>query len=162
VTGYVRIRATRVVRDRRDDTKEALAGSDRNQAQVVLERFAAADDERHASIDGRRPIARRDRDVELGTGRLTHGQRSNHTQSDGRAASHDVDLSGTIVPRMSDQPTLQLDDAEGNRIHAVWSKSGKHLIVSVAANGDWTSASQVELTPEQVARLRDFLADGGQ
>ena len=44
----------------------------------------------------------------------------------------------------------------------MWSKSGKHLIVSVAARGNWTSASQVELTPEQAAKLRDFLAASGQ
>jgi hypothetical protein len=58
-----------------------------------------------------------------------------------------------------DQAALELDDAENNRIHAVWSRSGKHLIVSVASAGNWQSASQVTLTRDQVARLRDFLAE---
>jgi Tol biopolymer transport system component len=57
------------------------------------------------------------------------------------------------------QAALQLDDAEGNRAHAVWSRSGKHLIMSVAAGGNWGSASQVKLTQEQVAKLQDFLAE---
>ena len=68
----------------------------------------------------------------------------------------------TIVRRMGepdDQPAIQLDDGESNRLHAVWSRSRKHLIVSVAPRANWGSAGQVELTPEQVATLRDFLAE---
>jgi hypothetical protein len=59
-----------------------------------------------------------------------------------------------------DQSAIQLDDGESNRLHAVWSRSRKHLIVSVAPRAKWDSAGQVELTPDQVATLRDFLADG--
>jgi hypothetical protein len=57
------------------------------------------------------------------------------------------------------QPAIQLDDGENNRLHAVWSRSRRHLIVSVAPRARWDSASQVELNPDQVAALRDFLAE---
>jgi hypothetical protein len=58
-----------------------------------------------------------------------------------------------------DQPVIQLDDGESNRLHAVWSGSGKRLIVSVAPRARWDEATQVELTPEQVESLRSFLAE---
>jgi hypothetical protein len=63
------------------------------------------------------------------------------------------------VARPDDQPAIQLDDEEKNRLHAVWSRSRRHLIVSVAPRARWDSASQVELNPDQVAMLRDFLAE---
>jgi hypothetical protein len=63
------------------------------------------------------------------------------------------------MAKPDDQPAIQLDDGEGNRLHAVWSRSGKRLIVSVAARGKWDAAGQVELTSDQVAALRDFLAE---
>ena len=59
---------------------------------------------------------------------------------------------------IDDHPAIQLDDAQSNRFHAVWSRSGKHLIVSVAARGNWDAASQVELTAEQAEELQRFLA----
>jgi hypothetical protein len=54
---------------------------------------------------------------------------------------------------------IQLDDNEGHRLHAVWSRSGKRLIVSVADGPGWDSAGQVELAPEQVEVLRRFLTE---
>jgi hypothetical protein len=62
------------------------------------------------------------------------------------------------MAKPDDQPAIQLDDRQSNRLHAVWSRSGKRLIVSVAARGKWDAAGQVELTSDQVATLRDFLA----
>jgi hypothetical protein len=66
------------------------------------------------------------------------------------------------MAKPDEQAALQIDDGQSNRLHAVWSRSGKHLILSVAARGKWDSASQVELTPEQVGKLRDFLAESPQ
>jgi hypothetical protein len=58
----------------------------------------------------------------------------------------------------TDQPVIQLDDGESNRLHAVWSRSGKHLIVTIAPHGEWHRAGQVELSHEQVESLHAFLA----
>jgi len=58
-----------------------------------------------------------------------------------------------------EHPVIQLDDGESNRLHAVWSRSGKRLIVSVAPGGKWDSAAQVELGAEQAEELRAFLAE---
>ncbi|HEY6585487.1 MAG TPA: hypothetical protein VIZ29_11635 [Gaiellaceae bacterium] len=63
------------------------------------------------------------------------------------------------MAKPDDQPAIQLDDEEKNRLHAVWSRSRRHLIVSVAPRARWASASQVELNRDQVAMLRDFLAE---
>jgi hypothetical protein len=54
---------------------------------------------------------------------------------------------------------IQFDDSEGHQLHAVWSRSGKRLIVSVADGPGWDSAGRVELTPEQVDALRRFLSE---
>lgn len=62
------------------------------------------------------------------------------------------------MAKSDDQPGIQLADRQSNRLHAVWSRSGKRLIVSVVARGEWEAAGQVELTSDQVATLRDFLA----
>ena len=59
---------------------------------------------------------------------------------------------------VGDRPALQLDDDERRFIHATWSRSGKHVIVSVGKS--WDGAGQVELTPEQADRLARFLAAG--
>jgi hypothetical protein len=58
-----------------------------------------------------------------------------------------------------DRPVITLDDGERNRLHAVWSRSGKRLIVSVVPRGKWDESAQVELDPEQVQELRAFLSD---
>ena len=49
---------------------------------------------------------------------------------------------------------VELDDAERNRLHATWSRSRKHLIVTVTKRG---SSAQVELTKDQVEALQRFL-----
>jgi hypothetical protein len=49
---------------------------------------------------------------------------------------------------------MQFDDLEGNHLHAVWSRSGKRLIVTVTGR-----AGQIELEPEQAQELRQFLSD---
>jgi hypothetical protein len=53
---------------------------------------------------------------------------------------------------------LHLDDDENGRVHAVWSRSGKHLIVT-ATTHRWEELMQVELRPDQVRGLIDFLAE---
>jgi hypothetical protein len=63
------------------------------------------------------------------------------------------------VMAKTERPAIQLDGGESNRLHAVWSGSGKRLIVSIAPRARWHEAKQVELTPEQVERLHFFLAE---
>jgi hypothetical protein len=58
-----------------------------------------------------------------------------------------------------ERPMIQLDDGESNRLHAIWSRSGKRLILSVAPQGTWDQAGQVELDAEQAEQLRAFLAE---
>jgi hypothetical protein len=59
-----------------------------------------------------------------------------------------------------DAPRLTIDDAEGRRLHAVWSRSGKRLGVSASETG-WHGFRQVELRPDQVDQLIGFLAETG-
>jgi hypothetical protein len=61
------------------------------------------------------------------------------------------------MPR-TDRPVIVLDDDESKRLHATWSRSGKRLIVTVTTKTFGTPYAQVELRPEQVAELRDFLS----
>jgi hypothetical protein len=56
------------------------------------------------------------------------------------------------------RPVIELDDGESNRLHAVWSRSGKRLILTVAPRGKWHEAGQVELDSEQGEQLRAFLS----
>src|SRR4051812_3203489 len=56
----------------------------------------------------------------------------------------------------TDREVVQLDDDEGGRLHATWSRSGKRLILTVHRRADW---GQGELRPEQVAELAAFLAE---
>ena len=58
-----------------------------------------------------------------------------------------------------DRAHCRFEDGEANLFDAVWSRSGKHLIVTVAPRGSWDRAGQVELTPDQLAQLRQFLDD---
>ena len=52
----------------------------------------------------------------------------------------------------------QFDDRENKRLHAVWSRSGKHLIVTATTTrGD--QLAQVELRPDQVEQLITFLSE---
>jgi hypothetical protein len=60
------------------------------------------------------------------------------------------------VIAVSDRETIRFEDDEGGRFDAVWSRSGKRLIVTVKRRGEW---AQVELRPEQVDDLARFLSD---
>jgi hypothetical protein len=57
-----------------------------------------------------------------------------------------------------DAPRITLDDADGWRLHAVWSRSGKRLGVSVSTV-TWRDIQQMELRREQVQELIDFLVE---
>jgi hypothetical protein len=61
------------------------------------------------------------------------------------------------MPRQ-ERHALQLDDDENRRLHAVWSRSGKRLIVT-ATTQQWGEERQVELRPEQVTTLIQFLSE---
>jgi len=53
---------------------------------------------------------------------------------------------------------ITVEDPNGLRLHAVWSRSGARLGLSLSKpNGD--DYSQIELRPEQVQTLADFLAE---
>jgi hypothetical protein len=52
-----------------------------------------------------------------------------------------------------------LEDAESNLLHAIWSRSGRRLVVSIAPRGRWHEAGQIELDHEQVEELRSFLVE---
>jgi hypothetical protein len=51
---------------------------------------------------------------------------------------------------------IAIDDDEGRRLHATWSRSGKRLVVTVTTT---QAHAQVELRPEQVEALAEFLSD---
>ena len=53
------------------------------------------------------------------------------------------------MPRR-EQPSVAFEDADGNRLHATWSRSWNTLIVT-------SESRQVSLRPEQVAELLAFL-----
>jgi hypothetical protein len=53
---------------------------------------------------------------------------------------------------------IQFDDHENKVLHAVWSRSGKHLIVT-ATTPRWDAPAQVELRPDQLEQLIAFLSD---
>jgi hypothetical protein len=50
---------------------------------------------------------------------------------------------------------ITIDDDEGRRLHAKWSRSGKRLIVTVTTS---QAHAQVEMTPQQLAALAAFLS----
>ena len=56
-----------------------------------------------------------------------------------------------------DRPVIELDDGESRRLHAMWSRSGKHLLLTVTT-ARWDKPVQVELRPDQVERLIEFLS----
>jgi hypothetical protein len=62
------------------------------------------------------------------------------------------------VNKQPERPALHLDDDERKFLHAIWSRSGKRVIVSVGRS--WNEAGHVELTPEQAKRLAAFLEAG--
>ena len=53
---------------------------------------------------------------------------------------------------------IQLDDGENGRLHPIWSRSGKHLIVTATTPGVG-QLMQVELRPDQVEELIEFLSE---
>jgi hypothetical protein len=56
----------------------------------------------------------------------------------------------------SERAAVELQDDEGGLLNAVWSRSGRRLIVTVNRRGEW---AQVELRHEQVAELAAFLRE---
>jgi hypothetical protein len=57
-----------------------------------------------------------------------------------------------------ERQSIQIDDDEGRRLNATWSRSGRRLIVT-ATNKSRDTMSQVELTPEQVQQLAGFMSE---
>jgi hypothetical protein len=56
--------------------------------------------------------------------------------------------------------SISFDDQDGRRLYAAWSRSGKRLGVSVSKDGDaWRDVVQMQLHPEQVKELVDFLVE---
>jgi hypothetical protein len=55
-----------------------------------------------------------------------------------------------------ERDAVELHDDEGGRLNAVWSRSGKRLIVTVHRRGEW---AQVELRPNQVEDLAAFMSE---
>jgi len=62
------------------------------------------------------------------------------------------------MPTTPERRPITLDDDENRRFHAIWSRSGKRLIVSVSTTM-WSESRQVELRPEQVEALVAFLTE---
>lgn len=56
-----------------------------------------------------------------------------------------------------DDTSITLDDDDGHRLHATWSRSGRRLIVSVHEFEFSDAYQQVLLRPDQVDGLRKFL-----
>jgi hypothetical protein len=61
------------------------------------------------------------------------------------------------MPR-DERRAIQFDDDENRRLHAVWSRSGKRLIVTVTTQR-WEWPMTVELRPDDVERLIAFLSE---
>jgi hypothetical protein len=57
-----------------------------------------------------------------------------------------------------DRRAIQFHDDENRLLLAVWSRSGKHLIVT-AAHPRLGQGMQVELRPDQVETLIEFLSE---
>ncbi len=58
---------------------------------------------------------------------------------------------------MSEQRALAIEDDEGRTLHLTWSRSGKRLVLT--ATMPRHDPRQVELRPEQVEELIDFLRE---
>ena len=52
--------------------------------------------------------------------------------------------------------SITLNGAEGDQLNAIWSRSGRRLIVTVRKRDQW---AQVELRPDQVDTFARFLAE---
>jgi hypothetical protein len=62
------------------------------------------------------------------------------------------------MARDAERPALHIQGDERKFVNAIWSRSGKRVILS--AGRSWDTAGQVELTPEQAEELARFLAAG--
>ena len=58
-----------------------------------------------------------------------------------------------------ERPEINLEDGDGNRLNAIWSRSSKHLIVTVLHRGRWHESSQIELDPDQLEHLSAFIEE---
>jgi len=58
-----------------------------------------------------------------------------------------------------DRRVIVLDGRENSHLHAAWSRSGKHLIVTVSKTAWSDGYQQVELRPDQLEELRDYLSE---
>lgn len=58
-----------------------------------------------------------------------------------------------------ERPVIEFEDGEGNHLHATWSRSWKHLILSVRRSGRWGETSQIELDAEQLEQLGAFIEE---
>ena len=62
------------------------------------------------------------------------------------------------MPKRPNRPSLRLDDDEGRRLEAVWSRSGKRLGVAVTT-ARYHPYAQVGLSAEQVEAFARFLTE---
>lgn len=62
------------------------------------------------------------------------------------------------MPKKGARVAIEFDDGEDSRLHAVWSRCGKHLIITATARR-WSEPRQVELRPDQVKQLIEFLSE---
>jgi hypothetical protein len=58
-----------------------------------------------------------------------------------------------------ERKTITLDDPEGLRLHAGWSRSGARLGLAILRQAPQRDYHQVELRPEQVEELIQFLSE---
>ncbi len=57
-----------------------------------------------------------------------------------------------------ERSSIQFDDDERNRLHAVWSRSGRHLLLGVT-DERYEGGRQIALRTEQVEALGRFLIE---
>jgi hypothetical protein len=58
----------------------------------------------------------------------------------------------------SERSVIVLEDNENGRLHAAWSRSGKRLLLT-ATTPTYEQVMQVELRPDQVKELIEFLSE---
>ena len=60
----------------------------------------------------------------------------------------------------AEQPAKKLIGQEGHLAYATWSRAGRNLILTVAADERWSENQQVLLTQQQAAELAEFFLSG--
>jgi hypothetical protein len=70
----------------------------------------------------------------------------------------------SLRPKVGDMPkrqlrTITLDDPDGLRLYGVWSRSGAHLGLSIWKEAPMRDHQEIELRPEQVEELIEFLTE---